>query len=303
MVINCYCIADCIVKRRYGKSLIYEILPILHNKSRDKTAFVIVIVPLNVILDQQLRKFGNKAISLSANLKYLNSTSPEGTKLLNGHYTYLFAHPESIIDQKPVNDIFLHKHFQEDVKSYIVIDEAHCILDWGDSFRPSFQRLHKLRAVLPHATILAMTATLSLKGQNDIAKLLALKNHKVVSTYPARDNISIIVIKRPAATSAGEESAQFSVEYCIEPLILELIDKGQNFPLTIVYFSGSQNWVGVSYELSKNILGPKFYVDSNNEDSARVVMYHASLEKGSDQVRHIKPLHFILQNSNSSCLK
>ena len=86
----------------YGKSLIYEILPTIFNQTGDeRKIFVLVIVPLNVILAQQLGKLGKESDCLTLPV-------PKETlrRLPMGEITYLFTHPESIIRKKSCMKFF-----------------------------------------------------------------------------------------------------------------------------------------------------------------------------------------------------
>ena len=156
----------------YGKSLIYELLPIACKEELSVDAFVIVIEPLNVIIEQQKKKLGDTlCICLQENL-----TETDLNKIQSGCYKYIFSHPEHIIKKKNV----YHALRQCKSKGYIVVDEAHCILDWGDEFRPIFREIKELRAVLPSAQVLALSATLSETSQHTIATLLLMRNFKTV---------------------------------------------------------------------------------------------------------------------------
>ncbi|XP_046568615.1 ATP-dependent DNA helicase RecQ-like [Haliotis rubra] len=253
----------------YGKSLCYEILPDVIEYLLKKPAFVIVIVPLNVILSQQKEKMGRRATCLNKEHdRELTANSAEQTRWTEGQYQFVFAHPEQIIGNDTVREILLHNYFQEEATTFIVVDEAHCVLEWGQDFGPVFAKLGTLRALLPNAKVLALSATLSLQGQNEVAKKLVMTNYESVSMAPARDNISLIMCKRPT-----ESTVQHDIECVIKPLLIELLVKGQMFPLSIVYFSGSQDWVGRSYELAERMLGD------------------ASMEKTGDKIKSI-----ILQN-------
>ncbi|XP_046560157.1 ATP-dependent DNA helicase RecQ-like [Haliotis rubra] len=78
-------------------------------------------------------------------------------------------------------------------QTFVVVDEEHCVLEWGQDFRPVFAKLGTLRALLPNAKVLALSATLSLEGQNEVAKKLGMTNYESVSMASARDNISLII--------------------------------------------------------------------------------------------------------------
>lgn len=103
----------------YGKSLIYELIPFLLQDIK-----VIVVEPLNVIINQQISKLDGMAVQL----KELNMCKA----IKDGHFSYIFiySHPENILGKPSVNKFFQCKCFEEN-RVVIVIDEAHCILEWG----------------------------------------------------------------------------------------------------------------------------------------------------------------------------
>ncbi|MDE6239002.1 MAG: RecQ family ATP-dependent DNA helicase, partial [Muribaculaceae bacterium] len=77
--------------------------------------------------------------------------------------------------------------------SAIVVDEAHCISQWGYDFRPSYLAIKELRSLFPDAPVLALTASATPDVVADIAKELALSDPQIFSKSFARDNISYIV--------------------------------------------------------------------------------------------------------------
>lgn len=179
----------CMLPTGYGKNLIYELLPVLIGKKFNKSAYVIVIEPLNVIINQQLTKLGSDVMAVK------NNMSKEELQALKSS-TYIYSHPENIINNKEVFKILMSDVIQKKV-CVIMVDEAHCVIDWGDEYRPIFREIKHLRSVIPSAKILALSATLSTHGQKEIFKHLLLKNVKVVSSKPIRNNISLIVVSRP----------------------------------------------------------------------------------------------------------
>ncbi len=75
----------------------------------------------------------------------------------------------------------------------IVVDEAHCISQWGYDFRPSYLQINTLRKVFPELPILALTASATPEVVADIADKLAMRSPQIFSRSFARDNISYIV--------------------------------------------------------------------------------------------------------------
>jgi superfamily II DNA helicase RecQ len=89
---------ECMLPIGYGKSLIYELLPIVHKKETMLDAITIIIEPLNIIIEQQLKKLGgNTSISLKKTM-----TDNEIAEIAAGKYTYIFSHPENIVGNKAV---------------------------------------------------------------------------------------------------------------------------------------------------------------------------------------------------------
>ena len=157
---------------------------------------------------------------------------------------------------------------------FIVIDEAHCIIEWGEDFRPCFKQLSELRSVFPDCNILALSATVSQRGVTFIKSNLKMIKCVVVSTCPSKDNISITVLKKPPSSNTGLNSYKF----VFEPIILELKYKGAAFPLTIVYCCGNLDWVGFAYQLAQQLLGKRFYAGEESPEKATVAMFHASMD-------------------------
>jgi len=104
-----------------------------------------------------MEKLGDLAMSLCPGKVDFN-------KLKTGKYSYHFCHPEQILDNKALNEAFRIEGLSGR-KIYLVVDEAHCILDWGEEFRPDFKRLFQLRSLFK-CQGLALSATITDAGKN-----------------------------------------------------------------------------------------------------------------------------------------
>jgi superfamily II DNA helicase RecQ len=149
----------CVLPTGYGKSLVFHLLPMLlfvrgricSWKSKDIAAttvssIVMVVSPLNSLISDQVARLYASGIRASVidvitrqhqsnvdseeNIEHdVDFRLCDAAKLRAGHYHLVFAHPESLISTKYGRELLLSKNYQENVVA-IVIDEAHCILDW-----------------------------------------------------------------------------------------------------------------------------------------------------------------------------
>lgn len=148
---------DCIsvLPTGYGKSLIFEILPFVDFSFYDRQCLVLLICPLNVIIEQEIAKLGAKSIRAS-DLLYKDE-SKDLTPIL-----YIVGHPEDITQPSILEEVSRLNR-----RTFIVVDEAHLVPQWGEEFRPMFRNICNLKSINSHLTsILALTATASVKVQN-----------------------------------------------------------------------------------------------------------------------------------------
>lgn len=166
-----------------GKSLCYQLPAILQQ------GVCIVISPLLALMkDQvnQLKRIGIEAEYLSSELDeaeaelIYNNCKDNITKLL-------FISPERL-----TNSLFL-QNIGEIELSFIAVDEAHCISEWGQDFRPSYQNIKEFRNQYKNIPCLALTATATPKVLQEIEAKLNLNNAKIFQKSFKRENLNIII--------------------------------------------------------------------------------------------------------------
>ncbi|WP_224998079.1 DNA helicase RecQ [Cesiribacter sp. SM1] len=162
-----------------GKSLCYQ-LPALVQKGT-----AIVISPLIALMKNQvdqLNAYGVQAHFLNSTLSKaeINKVKRE---TLAGKTKLLYVAPESLT--KDENIEFLTK---ADI-SFVAIDEAHCISEWGHDFRPEYRRIRTIISKLGNLPVIALTATATPKVQQDIQKNLEMGDADVFMSSFNRKNL------------------------------------------------------------------------------------------------------------------
>ena len=166
-----------------GKSITFQV------PAMAMEGIAIVVTPIISLMKDQVDNLLKRNIKAA----YLHSgmTSNEKRKVIEkcifGKYKFLYISPERL-----QSDSFL-EYIKDFNVSLIVVDEAHCISQWGYDFRPSFLKISNLRKRIPNVPILALTATATQQVVNDIIEQLDFKNHNIFSMSYARENLSYVV--------------------------------------------------------------------------------------------------------------
>ena len=167
-----------------GKSICFQVPALI------KDGICIVISPLVALIENQvdnLQKLGIKAIGLKGGLKF-NEVDKLLDNCIYGNYKFLYLSPERL-QQELV---------QERIKamnvSMLVIDEAHCISQWGHDFRPAYLSCAILRELHPAPPVVALTATATKRVSDDIITSLDLNYPLIVKDSFFRKNIGFAVL-------------------------------------------------------------------------------------------------------------
>ena len=163
-----------------GKSITFQV-PALTMEG-----ICVVVTPLIALMKDQvdnLRRVGIKATAVYSGM----SRHEIITQLENcifGDYKFLYVSPERL-----ATEIFRAKL----AVCLLVVDESHCISQWGYDFRPSYLRIAEIREALPDVPVLALTATATREVIDDIQERLKFKRKNVFRKSFARKNLAYIV--------------------------------------------------------------------------------------------------------------
>jgi len=167
-----------------GKSLCYQIPALMSN------SFSVVVSPLIALMKDQVDSINSKQ-KVAA---FINSTLElrDIYKVLNeieqGDIKLLYVSPEKL------NSITFCESIKKLNPSYLFVDEAHCISEWGHSFRPSYRKIKSFIDIIGFSSIAAFTATATEDVRNDIVEQLGMQAPRVFVKGFERENLFLNVI-------------------------------------------------------------------------------------------------------------
>ena len=148
----------------------------------------------------------------------------------------------------------------------LVIDEAHTVKKWGETFRQTMLRIHEVRSLVPASVrMLALTATATTAVREDVSKILGMRNPLIVAVSPCKPNIIYYVRK-----SDSIEEAFFTMADKLRRLRCR-------FPRTIIYCQ-KHSYCGKLYRYFKKVMGNEFNepLDAPDLPQFRLVgMFHS----------------------------
>jgi ATP-dependent DNA helicase RecQ len=195
-----------------GKSAIYQIAGELIDGP------TLVVSPLIALQADQVRSIEERrGLSKAAALNSTLSASERDdvvARLQAGDLEFVFLAPEQLANERTIAQL------AEARPSLFVVDEAHCVSDWGHDFRPDYLRLGAAIEALGHPPVLALTATAAPPVRHEIVERLALADPRVVVRGFDRPNIHLSVRRvqdedthRAAVVEAVEASEHPGIVY------------------------------------------------------------------------------------------
>ncbi len=182
-----------------GKSLIYQLPSLMMSGT------TVVISPLIALMQDQVASL--KVHGINAEMLSSSNSQKENEevyhKLLSGQLSFLYIAPERFS-----LEYFIDRLREVNI-NFFVIDEAHCVSEWGHEFRDDYRKLKFLKNNFPHTPITAFTATATKAVEEDILKTLSIDTNSVLRSKIQRTNLLIRAQKR---VGGGKEQIKAFLE-------------------------------------------------------------------------------------------
>lgn len=196
-----------------GKSLCYQ-LPALLSEGT-----AIVVSPLIALMKNQVDAING--ISAEEGVGHVLNSSLNKTQtkqvfddIKSGKTKLLYVAPESLVKEEYLN-------FLKEIKiSFVAIDEAHCISEWGHDFRPEYRNLKLIIDKIAKVPVIALTATATPKVQDDIQKTLGMNNAMVFKDSFNRPNLYYEIrpkvnVDREIVKFINQHKGKSGIVYCL----------------------------------------------------------------------------------------
>lgn len=163
----------------------------------------LVVSPLIALMQDQVENLLAKGINAACITSSMSYREVDITldNARFGNLKFLYTSPERL-----KSELFIER-FKSMKISLFVIDEAHCISEWGHDFRPAYREISEAKAIHPNAPMIALTASATDRVKEDIVSQLGLKSPKIVSGSLERKNISYRV-------QTSENKLKSIIEFC-----------------------------------------------------------------------------------------
>ena len=167
-----------------GKSVCFQVPAMM------REGIAIVVTPLIALMKDQVQNLNSRGIKALCVNAGMGRREVELTlnNAAYGDFKFLYVSPERL------GTPLLKSYIQEMNVSYIVVDEAHCISQWGYDFRPDYLQIGKLRELVD-APVIALTATATPQVADDIMEKLGFDQKCLIKSGFERPNLSYIVRK------------------------------------------------------------------------------------------------------------
>ena len=166
-----------------GKSICFQV------PAMATDGLCLVVSPLIALIKDQVQNLnskGIKALAVYSGMSY-QQIDIALDNAIYGDFKFLYVSPERL--HTPL--------FKERVRrmqiNYLVVDEAHCISQWGYDFRPAYLEIKEIKNIIGNVPVIALTATATKSVAEDIMRILGFEEKNVISSGFERKNLSYVV--------------------------------------------------------------------------------------------------------------
>lgn len=166
-----------------GKSVCFQVPAMV------REGICLVVSPLIALMKDQVQNLGSKGIKALAVYSGMTYSQIDAAldNAIYGDYKFLYVSPERLH-----TGIFRERVKKMDI-NFLVVDEAHCISQWGYDFRPAYLEISKIKELINDVPVIALTATATKSVAEDIMRILNFSEPNVISSGFERKNLSYVV--------------------------------------------------------------------------------------------------------------
>ncbi len=197
-----------------GKSLCFQLPAVL------RPGVMLVVSPLIALMQDQVRLLTQNGIAAT----FINSSLGAGEiaarlkAMQQGLYKLVYVAPERLLQGEFIHHVLPRLNTDRGISAF-VIDEAHCVSEWGHDFRPEYRQLAMLRERFADVPVWAFTATATQRVRQDIVAQLALRNPALHVASFNRANLFYAVRPKDARTYvellARAREGEAGIIYCL----------------------------------------------------------------------------------------
>lgn len=215
----------CLMPTGGGKSLCYQLPATITKGATD--GLTVVVSPLLALIHNQVKSLLSKdipTIAITGDMSESDRQYARSELCRQGmQVRLLYVTPEFVINSRMAHHVFQHLYATNQLARF-VIDEAHCVDQWGHDFRPDYVRLDMLRRDYPRVPIMALTATARIDTVQDIQRHLGMRNTLVLRQSFNRPNLTYRVcpkkrgggtLERIAAMIQQDHPNDCGIIYCL----------------------------------------------------------------------------------------